>query len=140
MENKYLKEIKAALIIIAVCGIIFVSIILLGDKMVNGRFLIYLIVYLILITIGAGINLYWKNIYFKKILSILMVPLFLFGEIFKFLIPFVALVFHVVMYFALALMIPGLLYLSLKFFHLVDFLKEPTILYLVPERKLKRTY
>lgn len=130
IEKRFYKEIKAIGIIAAAIEAILLFIRAMDNKDFERVFYITLISYVILFVLLAVLNLKVKNNLLDKISQIVLFPLGVLFAILTVILPFWALLIHFMFYFIIAFLIPELSYRTLNYFHILDFLKEPTILYL----------
>lgn len=110
-------------------GLIFLFI-YLGKKYYVEKLLSFLIIYFIISVILTTISLFVKNKYFKKIVTLISFPLELIYATMILIVPFWTLFLHLIYYFAFSILIPLLLFKGLHYFHLIDFIKKPTEIYL----------
>ncbi|MGZ4053658.1 MAG: hypothetical protein ACXVPU_02640 [Bacteroidia bacterium] len=129
-ENKIYKEIIASIIIIAFIGIVFLLTFCIDFNSLGKTFYISIVSYLASWVLLAIINKYLKNKYLDKINQVVSFPLIVIYGILTVVLPFWALLMHLIFYFGIAYIIPVLLYGTLKHFNVIDFIKEPTAVYL----------
>jgi hypothetical protein len=127
--NEIYKELKSTLIILSFIGLIFL-LIYLGNNYYTEKLTPFLVTYLFASIILIIIASYIKNRYFEKIVAIISFPIGLIYSIMILIVPFSTLLIHLIYYFALAISIPFLLFKGLHYFHIIDFIKKPTELYL----------
>lgn len=130
IEKRFYKEIKAIGIIAVAIGAILLFIRAMDNKNFERVFSITLISYLILFVLLSVINLKVNNKLLDKISQIILFPLGVLFAILTVILPFWALLIHLMLYFIIAFLIPELPYRALNYFHILDFLNEPTVLYL----------
>jgi len=129
-KKELYKEIKSTVIIALIVGIIFATISFLDNKTFQKIFFASLFVYIATTILLHIIGSYLKNKYFDKFASIISFPFGIMYAVLLVLIPFMALIIHVIFYFGIAFLIPELLYKGLNYFHLIDFITKPTTVYL----------
>ena len=131
MKRKDLyKEIKATTIIVSVIGVIFLLIYSLKNEKFQNFFWISFLVYFATTVLLFLISTFIKNKYLDKVTSFLLYPLGIIYIILTVIMPFYSLLGHLLLYFGIAFFIPEILYRALSYFHLIDFINEPTAIYL----------
>lgn len=129
-DKEFYKELKATGIIFLFVGLIF-FLVYIGKKIpLDKTFYISIFSYFAILIFLGGLNLFFKNKYLKRINGLIYLPLALVGAVLIIIIPFWLLLLHLIFYFMFAFLIPELLYKVLNYLHLIDFIQEPTALYL----------
>lgn len=121
-----LKELGSIAIIISA---IVIGVLLIGF-FDNKTFTYSLIGYVSIFLVLLILNTFVKNKFFQKTTDIISLPLGLLMAIGSALIPFLTLFIHLAFYFGFAYGIPELIYKTLNYFHLIDQVTQPTIIYL----------
>lgn len=129
MKQSY-KEVKASAIIISIIGGLILLVNFIQKSGWAKTLLWMLLIYLMFVALLVIIGSIYKNHYFKKIVSFLFFPLGLIFAALLLILPFFALLIHLIFYFFIAFIIPELLYTTLNYFHLIDFVRPATSIYL----------
>lgn len=129
-DYRFYKEIKATIIIIGVIGIILLFISSMQNKEWERIFIKSIIYYITIFTLLFILNAFLKNKYLDKVNKIIFLPFGILWAILTVIIPFGTLLIHFIFYFSISFAIPELLYRTLKYLDLIDFIKEPTAVYL----------
>jgi hypothetical protein len=127
-DNRVYREIKATIIILGIIGAILLFISSMQNK--EWIFIKSFISYVSICALFFILNSFLKNKYLDKVNRIIFLPFGILWAILTFTIPFGTLLIHVMFYFSISFAIPELLYRTLKYLDLIDFIKEPTAIYL----------
>lgn len=123
------KELKATLILSFAIGLIF-TLIYVFKNYYSHRITLFLVTYFIISVSLLIIRSFIKNKLFEKVVTIISFPFGLIYSIYIVLVPFWTLFIHLIYYFAISILTPYLLFKILNYFHLIDFIKRPTEIYL----------
>jgi len=129
-KKELFKEIKSTAIIVSVIVGLFFLNFLFNNKSFQNIFFISLVAYISLIVFLFLLGLFLKNKYFDKFTTIISFPIGIIYAVLSVIIPFMVLPIHVIFYFGISFLIPEIIHKTLGYFHLIDFIKTPTIQYL----------